>query len=291
MWEENGWDYGPGDMNDGDPSAGDFTVPTEENINDYYGMAFGPQQEPNTGWEFGPGNIEQWANIGGTPVFGDGQYGGGYMQNGAFQDYSELPNYQSPSQQNLGSIQQTLSGLFNSALGNKGLMTGLGALLEGSQNKKKSAAYAQLAQKMQPAMDPFGSQRGFYQQQLQQAVQDPYSAPIVRDQVTQLQKAQAIKDAAAGRRSNQATSNPALLAAQAQVAQQYMNSLQTPAGAGISPSGLSSLLQTQQQGINSGIQGYASPAMSALGYNSGSNNNSAQLQAILEALAKYKSGS
>lgn len=177
----------------------------------------------------------------------------------------------------MSGLQDTLAKLFN----NKGVMTGLGALIEGSQNKKKSSAYSQLAQQMQPALDPFGSQRALYQQKLQQATQDPYSVPIVRDQVDQIARAQAIKDAAAGRRSNSATSSPAMLAAQAQVAQQYMNSLQTPAGANIGPSGLSNLLGIQQQGINSGINGYASPIASAIGKNN-------QYDELVQLLEKYR---
>ena len=155
----------------------------------------------------------------------------------------------------IGGVQNTLAGLFN----NKGFVTGLGALAEGYQNKKKASALQQLVSRMQPAMDPFGSQRPQYQAELQRAVQDPYSAPIVRNQADALAQAQQIKDAAAGRRSNSATSSPALLAAQAQVAQKYINSLYTPSGANIGPQGLGSLLQTQQQGVNAGVNGYLSP--------------------------------
>ena len=63
----NGWDYGPGNIDDYGPSADQFTVPTEENFNSYYDMANGPSQQPQqpSGWEFGPGNSEQWNNIGG----------------------------------------------------------------------------------------------------------------------------------------------------------------------------------------------------------------------------------
>lgn len=224
----------------------------------------------NTGWNYGPGNTEGWNQVGGTPVIGDGQAGGGYMQNGQFQDYSQLPGYQNQTQQNLTGIQNTLASIFNSKAG----VSGLGAIVQGMQNKKKASMTNQLAQQMQPAMDPFGSQRAQYQQQLSSAYQDPYSQPIVRDQVAQIQRAQAIKDAAAGRRSNSSTSDPAMLAASAQVAQKYIDSLQTPAGANIGPQGLSSLLQLQQSGMNAGINGMASPIMSALGYNTGSNSNS-----------------
>lgn len=181
----------------------------------------------------------------------------------------EIPN-------NQGGISQALSDLFN----NKKTMTGIGALFEGFQNMQKANAMQGLASKMQGAMDPFGKQRPGYQAQLAAAIQNPYSAPIVRAQVEQLQRAQAAKDAAAGRRSNSATSSPAMLAAQAQIAQNYINSLMQPAGANISPSGLSSLLQTQQQGINSGINGFVSPLLSAAGYATGNNSTANDLAAI-----------
>ena len=185
----------------------------------------------------------------------------------------EIPN-------NQGGISQALSDLFN----NKKTMAGIGALFEGFQNMQKANAMQGLASRMQGAMDPFGKQRPGYQAQLAAAIQNPYSSPIVRAQVEQLQRAQAAKDAAAGRRSNSATSSPALLAAQAQIAQNYINSLMTPAGANINPSGLSSLLQTQQQGINSGINGFVSPLLSAAGYATGNNNTAQDIAAIKEKL-------
>lgn len=181
----------------------------------------------------------------------------------------EIPN-------NQGGISQALSDLFN----NKKTMTGIGALFEGFQNMQKANAMQGLASRMQDAMDPFGKQRPGYQAQLAASIQNPYSSPIVRAQVEQLQRAQAAKDAAAGRRSNSATSSPAMLAAQAQIAQNYINSLMQPAGANISPSGLSSLLQTQQQGINSGINGFVSPLLSAAGYATGNNSTANDLAAI-----------
>jgi hypothetical protein len=188
-----------------------------------------------------------------------------------------------------GGISSALSQLFN-GLGTregKGALTGLGALLEGMQNKKKASSVQNIVNQQQQRTDPFGSQRPFYQQQLQQTVQDPYSQPMVASQVAQLQRAQAIKDAAAGRRSNGATSSPALLAAQAQIAQKYMDSLMTPAGANISPnaSGLSELLQ----GNNAGINGYVSPIMSAVGYNSGTSQQQQIQQAIADYMAKNRS--
>jgi len=158
-------------------------------------------------------------------------------------------------------IENALSQLF-SGQGGKGALSGLGALIEGMQNKKKASSIQNIVNQQQQRTDPFGAQRPFYQQQLQSTVQNPYSQPIVKDQVAQIARAQAIKDAAAGRRSNSATSSPAMLAAQAAAAQNYMNSLMQPAGAGISPnaSGLEALLSGNQADIN----GYLSPAMSAV---------------------------
>ena len=184
----------------------------------------------------------------------------------------------------MGGVQNTLSGLFN----NKGFVTGLGALAEGYQNKKKATALQQMVNQNRQPLDPFGSQRPFYQQQLQQAVQNPYSAPIVSAQVEQLKRAQDIKNAAAGRRSNSATTDPALMAAMAGVAQNYMNSLQTPAGANISPQGLSSLMSAQQQGINNDVNGYLSPALSAIGRSAGMDQNTKTLEALRELLTGGK---
>ena len=184
----------------------------------------------------------------------------------------------------IGSVQNTLANIFN----NKGFVTGLGALAEGYQNKKKAAALQQMVSQNRQPLDPFGSQRPFYQQQLQQAVQNPYSAPIVSAQVEQLKRAQDIKNAAAGRRSNSATTDPALMAAMAGVAQNYMNSLQTPAGANISPQGLSSLMAAQQQGINNDVNGYLSPALSAIGRSAGVDQNTKTLEALRELLTGGK---
>lgn len=248
-----------------------------------------------TDWNFGNYG-DQWAgyNQDFDPTFGlqqnqfqtmapeggwtGAEQGGGMMQ-GLPTDTNWNPNMS-------GGLQQTLAGLFSGQQG-KALTSGLAALLEGSQNKKKASQLQALASQLQQTSDPFGSQRPFYQQQLQQTVQDPYSAPIVKSQVEQLARAQAIKDAAAGRRSNTATSNPALLAAQAQVAQQYMNSLMQPAGANIAPN-QSAYANAALQGINAGSAGYASPLASALGFNQQSSNNTAVIDALKSFLAGSK---
>jgi hypothetical protein len=139
--------------------------------------------------------------------------------------------------------------------------TGLAALMEGGQNQQKAQQYAQIAQN--PALDPFGSQRGFYQQQAQNAVTNPYDSPIVKAQVAQMQRSQDIKNAKAGRRSNDATTNPALMAAMAEAAMKYQNQMATQGGAGMRPD--SAAISTLLTGsANAGINGYQSPIVNAI---------------------------
>lgn len=169
-----------------------------------------------------------------------------------------------------GSISSTLSQLFNSKtmpLVGKGLA----ALYEGNQNKKQASALKNIASSA--ALDPFGSQRPFYQDQVKQALTNPTSVPIIKTQMDQIAKAQAIKDAAAGRRSNSATSSPAMLAAQSQIAQNYANSLLGAAGANISPNtGASANALTSAAKYDT--NGYISPLLSLLGNMTQGNANS-----------------
>lgn len=163
---------------------------------------------------------------------------------------------------NAGS-QDMLTKILGSLGGLKG-MFGLGsALMTGQQNKQSADNTNRIVQQQQARQDPFASQRPFYQQQLQQSVTSPYSSPIVADQLKAMQALQARKDAAAGRRSNTAYSNPALMAEAAKVALQDRNSLMQPAGANINPNqiGLQDLLGASQLQT----QGTMSPLMSAIG--------------------------
>ena len=168
------------------------------------------------------------------------------------------------------------------------LSSGLGsiisALLTGKQNTKNAQQSKNIINQQQAATDPFASQRPFYQQQLQQATTNPYSVPIVADQVNALKRAQDIKNAAAGRRSNSATTDPELLKAMAEVAQKYQSSLQQPAGANFRPdmTGYKELLGANQQQTN----GYISPLLSALGFTQQQGNNSANMESTLGNLVK-----
>lgn len=247
-----------------------------------------PQYEGMGNWTTaGSGN-----NMSDVFMGGNGQAQGYLTPQGGYQSYAGLGMGQAPQQDMLGGASSFLSQLFgsNGALGGKGgqgLVAGLGALMEGRQNKKQAAGMQQIVQQQQQRLSPYdvqstgasqmgaSSMRDAMQQKLAAAMQDPYGQPMVKAQVDQIARAQAIKDAAAGRRSNSATSDPAMLAAQAQIAQQYINSLQNPAGANISPnsSGLEALLQAQKYDTN----GYASPLMSALGYTTGVATNTSQM--------------
>ena len=251
-------------------------------------------------------NIPSWGsdfnseNLSNTPMPGwskngtdwgqvDNQLGTNYNSFGqkAYDAMQSIPNLLSGGQGQGGS-QNFLSQLFSGQNG-KGLVSILGALAEGRQNKQASSQNPQIIQQMRQQASPFdqssagasqmgaSSMRDAMQQKLAAAMTDPYGQPLVKAQTDALAQAQAIKDAQAGRRSNNATSSPALIAEQAKIAQNYINSLQNPAGAGMSAGmgGLDQLLAASKAGIN----GYTSPMMSALGYNTGTATNSAQMNA------------
>lgn len=200
--------------------------------------------------------------------------------------FGGMPSVQQSAvtQQIPSSANDTLSRLFSNP---NTFIKGLGALLSGDQNKRKAVAYGNIASN--PALDPFGSQRPFYQQQLQQAVTNPYDSPIVRAQVDNMQRMQAIKDAAAGRRSNSLSTSPGVLAAQAEIAQKYMNSLQGPAGANIAPQG-QTIANLLKDSANARTEGYTSPIMNALGNIFANDRMDTGKQQAAEALAKYLNG-
>ena len=175
----------------------------------------------------------------------------------------QVGNPNSKPQDMLTKILGSLGGVVGSLGGLKGLSGLASALMTGQQNKKNAANTNRIVMQQQARQDPFASQRPFYQQQLQQSVTNPYSSPIVADQLKAMQALQARKDAAAGRRSNTAYGNPALMAEAAKVALQDRQSLMQPAGANINPNqiGLQDLLGASQLQT----QGTMSPLMSAIG--------------------------
>lgn len=248
----------------------------------------------NTGWD--PSEGVPWSSSQPNEM---GQFTGGQTM-APPEWFNQTQSQGSGLDRGMDSISSVLSNLFNGNSGITGKQLGtLGAaLLEGRSNKRMASRIPQAVQQQQQRTSPYdvasagassmgaNSMRDAMQQKLAAAMTDPYGQPIVKSQVDQIANIQAIKDAAAGRRSNSATSSPAMMAEQAKVAQNYINSLQQPAGAGINPSsqGLEQIIQA----LKYGAQGTTSPMMSALGYNTGTNQNSEALQQILAALAKNK---
>jgi hypothetical protein len=198
------------------------------------------------------GQDQDWGNLNWGMTNQQNQYGG-------MPEFSlpQVTNF-APQQTQQSGAQDYLARLFS----NPSFLTkGIAALFEGNQNKKMGSSMNKIAQN--PALDPFGSQRPFYQQELQRAVTNPYDSPIVRAQVDNLQRMQSIKDAAAGRRSNSLSTAPGVLAAQADIAQKYMNSLQTPAGANIAPQG-KAIADLLSQGAQYNTNGAISPLIRAI---------------------------
>ena len=248
----------------------------------------------NTGWD--PSEGVPWSSSQPNEM---GQFTGGQTM-APPEWFNQTQSQGSGLDRGMDSISSVLSNLFNGNSGITGKQLGtLGAaLLEGRSNKRMASQIPQAVQQQQQRTSPYdvasagassmgaNSMRDAMQQKLAAAMTDPYGQPIVKSQVDQIASIQAIKDAAAGRRSNSATSSPAMMAEQAKVAQNYINSLQQPAGAGINPNsqGLEQIIQA----LKYGAQGTTSPMMSALGYNTGTNQNSAAMQQIMEMMSKLK---
>ena len=160
------------------------------------------------------------------------------------------------------------------------------ALLSGYQNKQKAKALSKAASQI----DPWASQRSYYQTQAKNTVTDPYNQPIVAAQIAQLQNAQNAKDAAAGRRSNSLLGSTAVMAEAAKIAQAYQAQMAAQGGANIQPSGLSSMLT---QATNANTDGYISPLADLFGTTSQSNENTNSNRDIsnkLSALLKFVQG-
>lgn len=308
-WDTGGYDQIGGDggsymdasQDYGFSDAFQFDPNQFGNLGQMFSMTDGPQMQNNFSLPQGtfdlPQQQEQFGFGGADQAVGVQPYGGNWEQ------AMQLPTNGATGGMDwgkgLGGLSQVLGGLFNQRQGGvTGKQIGaLGAaLLEGRQNKQMASQVPQVVQQQQQRQSPFdvastgasqmgaNSMRDAMQQKLAAAMQDPYGQKIVKDQVDAIAKAQAIKDAAAGRRSNMATSSPAMLAEQAKVAQNYINSLQNPAGANINPTsqGLTELLQALKYGTN----GYTSPIMSALGYGQSTNSNSDAMLKVLQALGK-----
>lgn len=184
----------------------------------------------------------------------------------------------------------------------KSLMAVGAAGLTGRQNKQRAqAAQNIVTQQQQKMVAPFDAPNLRAQQLLGannareaaineyiQSLKDPYASPMVSNQVKAMQEAQRIKDAKAGRRSNDILGNTQILGEQAKIAQNYQDQLARQAGMNFNNSGQIGQLGLAQliAGANQGIDGYISPLANALGYGTQSAYNSANRQDLMDALEK-----
>jgi hypothetical protein len=176
-----------------------------------------------------------------------------------------------------GAIKNFLNDIFTKGSTANSMGQGLAALASGYQNIQKAKALQSAAGQV----DPWSSQRGFYQQQAQNAVTNPFSSPIVASQLADLQENQARKDAAAGRRSNSLLGDTSMMAEAAKIAQNYQAQMAAQGGANIQPSGLSSLLSSSAQ---AGTNGYLTPLATLFGQGTQDNTNTNYLSALSKFL-------
>lgn len=264
--QNNGGDYSTGsDYTGYTPGYNNPNLDTSYSNNDW-----------NSGYNYQPnGQVQSTPDILQTPQWFSGNPNtmGGTGAPLATSPSLQIPAYTSATnpmaaaapQSNFGTyangISQVLASLFGNTNNNRVAGTLASAVASGAQNKQQAAALNQIASN--PALDPFGqANRQFYQQQAQSAVTNPYDSPIVKAQIEQLQRAQSIKDAAAGRRSNSLTSDPAVMAEMAKIAMQYQSQMANQGGAQFAPQG-QAIAALQSQAAAKKSDGYVSPLINA----------------------------
>jgi len=236
----------------------------------------------------------------------DGDYAGYMEQGGQYNPYDQSSaggwDLGSIFKGGLGAIGSALSkgtgGTGSSGATNQMMKTLMGlyaANQEKKSNQRMSSGLQGSVEQQNRFRSPFdvasaggaamggSSMRDAMQQKLAAAMNDPYGQKIVQDQVANIDSMQARKDAAAGRRSNMATSAPAMLAAKADAAYKYQQGLMNAAGANINP--YSGGLEQLASALKYGAQGN-SPYMSALGYGTTANSydSNPDMQALLSKL-------
>ena len=136
--------------------------------------------------------------------------------------------------------------------GQADLFKGLAGLYSAYQGNKQAGQLRQAAQQQ----DPFGAQRGQYQQLLSQSYANPNaftSTPEARMQQDALKQQLERLDAKSGRRSQYGARAVQLAQAQAKQLADYRTGLQQAAGSGISPQGAAALQsQAAQAQMNAG---------------------------------------
>lgn len=201
---------------------------------------------------------------------------------GMFGPLQQDMTQQLPQQQ--PNTQDFLSRLFQNP---GGLLKLGGALLSGHQNKKKASAYGQIAR--DPRLDPFGSQRGQYQQMASQFANTPTNNPVYQNIQAETMRKLQMQAAATGRRTNP---TDVMARLQSAMMPQYNDTLRNYANLGGSqfgPQG-STIADMLSKSANAKTEGYASPVMNAL-YNLFKNDELDQgKQQAAAALSKYLNG-
>jgi len=268
-WDGDEIDYDADQYQDNDGSYTGDNSPAPDTGTDWY-------QENDGGWN-GQNSGGGGNDIDFTPGVNETNTDNGYTPRPVFNPLT--PAVAPPNAQQ--GIEQSLAGMFM----NPNTMKLAAAMFEGNQNKQKQQAMNKIA--TNPALDPFGSQRPFYQQQAQAAVTNPYDSPIVKAQIEQLQRAQSIKDAAAGRRSNSLQSSPAVMAEMARIAQSYQQQMANQGGAQFGPNG-AAISGALQSGANAGINGYISPMIAAGSNIMQDQRNDEYRQKYIDAITKFR---
>lgn len=195
-----------------------------------------------------------------------------------------------PQQQNFAprqpqeDSQDFLSRLFQNP---GGLLKLGGALMSGDQNKKKVPEYGQIAR--DPRLDPFGSQRGHYQQMASDFATTPTNNPVYQNIQAETMRKLQMQAAATGRRTNP---TDVMARLQAAMMPQYNDTLRNYANLGGSqfgPQG-STIADMLAKSANAKIEGYASPVMNALGNLFKNDELDQGKQQAAAALSKYLNG-
>lgn len=272
-WDDNNYDYMSEDSGGGYTSEG--------------GMDFGENQDSGINWNSAPQDTS-WDNFGSNNTnqsFGNDDpwdpmaFQGKGFQTPAPQEYmtQQLPQQQGGSQDFLSRLFQNPGGLLK--LG--------GALMSGDQNKKKASAYGQIAR--DPRLDPFGSQRGQYQQMASDFATTPTNNPVYQNiQAETLRKLQ-MQAASTGRRTNP---TDVMARLQSAMMPQYNDTLRNYANLGGSqfgPQG-STIADMLAKSANAKTEGYASPVMNALGNLFKNDELDQGKQQAAAALSKYLNG-
>lgn len=187
-------------------------------------------------------------------------------------------------QQPQGGSQDFLSRLFQNP---SGLLKLGGALMSGDQNKKRASAYGQIAR--DPRLDPFGSQRGQYQQMASQFANTPTNNPVYQNIQAETMRKLQMQAAATGRRTNP---TDVMARLQSAMMPQYNDTLRNYAqlgGSQFGPQG-STIADMLSKSANAKTEGYASPVMNALGNLFKNDELDQGKQQAAAALSKYLNG-